>query len=726
VIESARNENVSGGRAADPHLRDYLRVLFIRRWIFIGTLAAVLMAGALYALGTTPIYRASATILLQPTQARVVDIKEVYDPTFGAAGNQVARREFLETQYMLMLSDPIMDRLLDDSDLKLATIREFRDRRAAAGRLKRRFEVKGFRNTYVAEVSFEWRNSELAQRTLSRLIEEYMASSRQRSVGVTAEGLDNLRAKSEELRPRLEACNDEIDTFLTANNMVSVEQSQDVVTDRLRQINNSVTEAEIKRIQTETRQKTIKDAFANNANPQDIPEVSEDTAVRDLRAQLTTAKLKAAEMNGSLGANHPEMQAATASMTTLQEKLDQEMRRVLSSAEADVLRARVQERELRAELDRQKEAVLELNRVSGEYRILKDMRENLTRDYNAIVQRVGEIEIAMAAGAKDSGVYVITPARVDAKPVRPQRGKAIVLSFALGVVLGIGLCFLVEYFDTSVKTKEDVEACMGAPVIGYVPEFDEKGETGRELLIAAPRHSAVSEAFRSIRTALSFLRGAGKSQSIVFTSSVPSEGKTFCCSNLAVTLAQTGKRVVVIDADMRRPRVHKVFQCDNLAGMSNLLAGQEDVALADVVRKTEVPNLDLITSGPIPPNPSELLSSQRAVDLVKELLKSYDYVMIDSPPVVGITDAAILSALTEGVVLVVRSFATDREILRHAKERLDTAGVKVLGVILNCVDAPKRGTYYYGQYYYHYYSHYRQESGEDDGGKKGSRRKRGA
>ena len=723
MVDSARNDGTTGtGRAAEPHLRDYLRVLSVRRWIFVGTLAAVVMAGALYALGTTPVYRASATLLLQAQQARVVDIQQVYDPTFGAGQTQTGRREFLETQYMLMLSTPIMDILLADPELKLTSLREFRNPSTAAERLTQRFDVKGFRNTYVAEVSFEWRNPELAQRVLSRLIEEYLASSQKRSAGVTAEGLDRLRVKVEELRPKLEAANDAVDSFLTANNIVSVENSQDIVTDRLRQINNSVTEAEVKRIQAETRLKTIKDAFSNYANPADIPEVSEDQGVRDIRTQYVAAKLRIAEMSGNLGPSHPEMVAATASLNTLSEKLDQEIKRVLSSAESDVLRARVQERDLRSELDRQKETVLDLNRLSGEYRLLKDARENVARDYNAIVQRIGDIEIAMSAGAKDSGVYVVTPPRVDSQPIRPKRLKAIAISLALGIVLGIGLCFLVEYFDTSIKTKEDVEAYLHAPVIGYVPESESKAGGGSELLIDGPRHSAIGESFRSIRTALSFIRSGSGPQAIVFTSAVPSEGKTFCCSNMAVTLSQAGKRVVLIDADMRRPRVHKVFRCDNLAGMSNLLAGQEDVALADVTRKTQVPNLDLISSGPIPPNPSELLSSPRAAEIVRELLKSYDYVLIDSPPVVGITDAAILSGMTAGVVLVVRSFSTDREILQHAHERLSTAGVRVIGAILNCVDAPRRGTYYYGQYYYHYYSHYRQDPGE--GEEDGESRKR--
>lgn len=704
-----------------PHLRDYLRVLSVRRWVFVGTLAAVLMAGALYAFGTTPVYRAASTLLLQPTQARVVDIQQVYDPTFGAGGSQLARREFLETQYMLMMSDTIIDRLLSDPELKLTLIREFRDPTVAGERLKKCFDVKGYRNTYVAEVSFEWRNRDLAQRTLSRLIEEYLASSRKRSVGVTAEGLDNLRVKAEELRPRLEAANEEMDAFLTANNIVSVENSQDVVTDRLRQINASVTDAEVKRIQAETRLKSIKDAFANTANPESIPEVSEDPAVRDLRTQFVAARVRIAEMTGNLGGNHPEMQAAAASLATLGDKLDQEMRRVLRSAEADVMRARIQERDLRTELDRQKEAVMDLNRLGGEYRLLKDARENLARDYNVIIQRIGEIEIAMATGAKDSGVYVIMPPRVDAKPVRPKRVKTIALSLALGIALGIGLCFVIEYFDASIKTKEDIESCLGAPVIGYVPKFEREGAD--ELLTSAPTHSAVVESFRSIRTALSFLRGGKGAQAIIFTSSVPSEGKTFCCANMGVALAQAGKRVVLVDSDMRRPRVHKVFKCDNIRGLSNILAAQDDMQLSEVTRKTVVPNLDLVTSGPIPPNPAELLTSPEAARVIQQLLKNYDYVLVDSPPVVGITDAAVLGSLAAGVVIVVRSFATDREILHLAKDRLDTAGVRVLGAIMNCVDAPTRGSYQYGQYYYHYYSHYHQHSEDDEGDKSPSDRK---
>ncbi|UCD57683.1 MAG: polysaccharide biosynthesis tyrosine autokinase, partial [Candidatus Hydrogenedentota bacterium] len=359
---------------------------------------------------------------------------------------------------------------------------------------------------------------------------------------------------------------------------------------------------------------------------------------------------------------------------------------------------------------------------------LKDEYDALSKTYNAVTKRIEEIEIATAAGSKGDNIFIITHARIPTKPIIPRKGLSIALAAFIGLALGIGLCFFVEYFDTTVKTKEDAESVTGVPVIGYVPEISNDGiakagngpTTPLELHLLEDPRSGVAEAFRSIRTALTFSGMNGSLKHFLITSATRGEGKTLTSVNVAIVTAQAGKKVLLVDADMRKPTLHKIFRVVPSPGLSNLLAGEGAANLQDAVQPVEgVDNLSLLPCGPMPPNPAELLGGKSMRELLGVIATEFDVAVFDTPPFVSVTDAAVLSQYVNNVVLVVRSFSTQRETLLRASDIIRETKSKVLGVVLNNVDVP-RGSYH--NYYYGYCYGY----GDDDDAKNTQTRLRDA
>lgn len=700
-----------GSAQASPHILDYLRVLHRRRWLLVATVVAVLGAALVYALVTTPVYRAYCVLLLQPTRARVTDATEVYDPTFGAATSQMLRREFLETQYRLILNEPNIEATLYEPSLGFSEMPEFQGRDPVRA-LQRRFEVAGKRNSYLAEVSFEWHDPVLAQKAVAFLVDRYIQASRERSLGITSGGLEALLAQAEEQRPRLEARSEALQQFMAEHNMVSLEENQNIIVERLKEISRSLTRVESRRIQAESRYDSILAALETGKPLDEMPEVLESQTVRDLKIELTRMNLQHSHLGNRMGPNHPEVLSAKATLDTISERLDLEVRSVLAGARAEVERIRREEADLRAALAEQERAVMEFNRISARYRVLKQEHDSLYNAHQSVIERINEIEISLAAGSHDDGVFIDTPPKVSEVPVRPRRMRVMALAGVFGVFLGVALCFFLDYLDTSIKTKEDVEKLLSASMLGYVPAFmhsekDYAAVKNKEMLALERPLSPVAEAFRSIRTSLAFTQVKGEVPQLAVTSALPSEGKTLICVNVAIALAQSGKRVLLVDADLRRPRVHKIFGMVADSGLSSLLAGIDGLTPAQAVRDTPVPNLSVLLSGPIPPNPSELLGSQNMADLAKHLGEMFDYLIYDTPPAVSVTDSTVLGRILDGVVLVVRSFATDRGVARHAKELLDRGGARLVGVVLNGVDAPHGSMLYYD---YTYKSEYYGES----------------
>jgi len=406
----------------------------------------------------------------------------------------------------------------------------------------------------------------------------------------------------------------------------------------------------------------------------------------------------------------------TARREELERRLNAEISRVISGIQGSYQAASDKEKKLQAEMDKERQQALGLNDAAVEYAILQREVDTNRELYEDVLQRMKGI--ALTAEAQTSNIIIVDPAETPGGPSSPKKFSMIVRNSALALVAVIGLVFGLEYLDTTLKTPEQVERYLRVPNIGAIPSFanlrlkakdttllpEENGIKkigyGRELLGVANPYSLVGEAYRSFRTALMLSRAGAPPKIILFTSAHSAEGKTVSATNTAAMFAQTGARVLLMDADLRKPRCHRVLGVENSSGLTEVLTGTCEVQ--DVIRTTIIDGLSFMSAGSLPPNPTELLGSERMAQIAALVAHEHDVVIIDSPPVMPVSDALLLAAVVDGVVLVVNSLKTSKHHVKMACAKLEYARAKIFGVLLNEIDLKHPG---YG-HYSHYYNHY--------------------
>jgi uncharacterized protein involved in exopolysaccharide biosynthesis/Mrp family chromosome partitioning ATPase len=482
-----------------------------------------------------------------------------------------------------------------------------------------------------------------------------------------------------------------------------------------------------------------------------VAAVRTDPTVTDIRAKLLEAEKQEAALSDAYGPEHPLFTAAKASADLLRRRLDQVLRQIVRAARAQVEVPAKQEEELRKEYEAQKQQALDLARKSAKYgRLQADMaREG--KLYDVLVERMGEVRVTnVASDHAKTNVAVVEEAADPKVPVRPRKARIVALSVLLGLFLGGGLAVFFERLDDTVKTPEDLEEKAGVPVLGFVPDVpvadaEAEGMDGftyrGTLSLVAPK-SAVSEAYRAIRTNLFFQVQKAKAggamaeeaKTLVVTSGSPGDGKTTTASNLALVIAQSGKRVLLVDADLRKPMLHRLFGLRENGGLRSLLSVRHDEVTLDQVKHVvhhepkqqwgerkgdPIRGLDVLCAGPRPSasdaaegpdaNPAELLDSQQMEHLLDTVRSEYECVIIDTPPVLFFADAAIVSQKCKSVIVVVKSAKNALSLVRRMKEQLEDVGAKLVGGVLNDVHLATLGYYYSGYYYYGYSGYYSDE-----------------
>src|SRR3974390_1934426 len=439
----------------------------------------------------------------------------------------------------------------------------------------------------------------------------------------------------------------------------------------------------------------------------------------DLSVQYTDAV-------NQYGPNFPKVQRLQAQMKELEDQIVRERKGIVGQLESDYREAKQHEELLSRALDQQKAEVALMSEKMIEYNVLKREAEANKSLYDSLQTKLKEAQIS--SGLRSSNIRIMDPAMVPSTPARPAKTRNIALAIVVGLVGGIGLALLREYLDNTVKTPDDVETLARLPSLAVVPTFSDdavvtkrawllKGASSNgskkrmELVAHHLPKSQMSEAFRALRTALLLSQAGHPPQVILVSSALPREGKTTAASNLAVTLAQLGDKTVILDADLRKPGVGRLLslEADKHAGLSSYLAGVSTLDLV-IVPHPAIPNLAAIPSGPLPPNPADLLSSHKLAEAIAELRKKYEFVVIDSPPIMAATDAVILSVQADGVLLVVRSGETPKEAFTRTRDLSTSVKSHLLGVVLNAVDASAPDYYYSYRYYPYSYGYGPQEA----------------
>ena len=704
-MDAFTHEDRNGGNL---HLWDYVTVVLQRLPVAAGVFAMVFLLVAVYAFTRTPRYTSTARLLIENAGVNLTAMKDAYD----SDRINLAQRDIIQTQVQLLKSTPVLEAVLQQGFL--AQSRDFRKSRDPVRLLAETVRITPSRSGYVIDVSAEREDPREAAQIVNAVVDAYLAENRRRRLGVSEDGIQELRVKADEMRGKMDAAETELHQFMVSNRMVSFEDAQNIVVERLKGLNQNLMEAEPKRVQAEATFRAADSALKAGKPIESIPGVLESPIIGELKLDLARLEQKYSEMQSRLGENHPQLQSVSVQIEALRTKVAMESTHILGALRERYEQALREEEMLRAQLQEQENNVLRFNELASKYNLLKQSRDSLQATYSTIIRRIDELDVSRLSGQGDK-VFVVARGEVPQVKSWPRRGRMLLMAILFGGLLAIGACFFLDYMDTTIKGESDVRALLGDAVIGGVPSADEELEEGAQLddffALKKPQ-SHFAEAFRTARTGLAFSSTDKPLRSFVVTSTQPSEGKTLTAINLAIVHAQMGRRTLLVDTDMRKPRLHKVFNGPSDHGISELLAMENaESKIDEMIVPTQIEKLFYLPTGLVPSNPVEMLDSNRFAGLVEQLLKRFELVIFDSPPSMNLVDALVIGKHVDGLVLVIRTFVTPKFAVQQVIRQMLASKVKMLGVILNNVDLPAGG--YYSPYYYGRYGHsYYYEEGQ--------------
>jgi len=701
--ERPRDASPEGGAEAPddgPQLREVVRVLGARLWTVAGTFALVVLVTAVATFAQTPVYRSTSLLLIEPRKPNVANVQEVYDPI--TAG--MSLMDYYRTQYEILKSRRIVEPVA--RALGVAQREEYLDARDPVDAFTQNVVVEPVRDSRLVRVSVDSQDAGFATRAANAIVEQFVDENNQRTLGISDSGLQRLREMERSLRPKHEAAARALQAFKDEHNILTLDESQSIAVQQMKLLSEDLSKARAERARVAAEKRAVAAVIGRGQAAETIPDVARSRVIEELKLELAGVERDRDELSRRYGPDHPALVAAEARVTRMESRLRAEERAILATIENRVAAAEEHERELFEAVSKAEATVAELGRKAIRLNILRDESSTVNTSYQNVARRIEEIELAIATGSKANNLFVIDRALDPQRPVRPRKVLNLALGAALGLLLGVGLAFLLEHLDDTVKGKEDVEALLGYPVLGFLPRVEVEAVVAGAIELTALRdpRSRIAEAFRTIRTGLGFTLPAGRSNAIVVTSAAPGDGKTFTSVNLAFALAQMGRRVLLVDADLRRPRVGAIFGlADDGLGLSTSLVGEPAAALA-AVRPNVAPGLDVLPAGPHPPNPAELLGSEAMGAFLERALAVYAWVILDAPPVTAVADAAILLTHAPHGIFVARAFSTLKDAALRAKEVLEQAPGRVRGIVLNTVDiSASRGGGYYGYGGYHGY-----------------------
>jgi len=750
------------------------RVVVKRRWIIAASAAIVVIAAAVLSFTKTPLFRARATILIGEPSSSMLNISDIYRPYYRS--NYIGT--YFNTQLNLLASRSLAERV--SRRMNLASRREFQTlaepRKSLfqtakniltfrwirpakreepeqepsdtdsvpswipqdpnsmyASLILGRLSISPVEETRIVGVSYTSPSPVLAADIVNALAEEFLIYSVETRSEATRQASDFLSEQIAQLRDDLTAKEKDLQKYGEEKKILFLREKESTVVNKFSDLNSALTGAQIDRLNKEVKYRELK-----SLNVDSMPQSVSSSIIQSLKTEYARLKNDYDVKSNIFKPSYPEMIKLKTQLDNTKKELESEIEKAVEAAEIEYRTARNKEASLANMLESQRTDVVKMNNNAILYNSLKIEVENKRSLLNSLVAKQNETEVsARIDGLKTSTVKIIDKAMIPRTPFSPNHRRSLLMALFLGLFGGIGLGFLIEYLDNTVKTPEEVEKLAGLPSLGVIPCISRDGikkrgyyspysysygqeNTGSredipevkkvELVNHLHPRFAISEVYRTIRTSILFAKSESPPQSIAFSSAVPQEGKSATVTNMAISFSQLENRVLVIDGDMRRPRLHKIFKVRNMRGLSTYLTGK--AALEEVVHETSIENIWLLPSGPHPPNPTELLNSKKMKELMKEVREKFDTILVDSPPALAVTDPVIISSLSDCTVLVIRAGKTPRKSFLSAIEEIKKASAPIVGVVFNEMKVRKNG--YYPTNYHHYMDEYYEESADED------------
>lgn len=692
-------------------LLEYWRVLVKRKWTVLGALGIVLAITLVGTLLMTPVYRATTLLQIERDTINVVNLQSV-TPTESAAD-----KDFYQTQFELLQSRTLAQRVISQLNLAQGPVFERMRSPSAIGKLLAllrgggeeatdeaaiaaedsgnataflaRLSIEPVRNSRLVRVNFDSPEPAFSAKVVNAVAEAFIASNLERRFDASSYAKDYLEDRLEQLKLKLEDSEKQLVAFAQKEQIVNIDDRQSLSGQNLGEINAALAKAQDERFRAEAKWRQ-----SQAASGMGLPDVLGSELIQNLQKTRATLKGEYQQKLSLYKPDYPLMQQLGSQIDEIDKQIAAEVANIKASVQAQYLAAKGQEDLLRERIGELKIAELDLQDRSIQYNTLKREVETNRQLYDGLLQRYKEIGVAGGVGTNN--ISVVDSAEVPTGKHSPRLALNLAVGLLLGLFGGMLLALLMERLDDTLKVPEDLEKQLGLAVLGIIPKL--KGMTPA-VALDDPR-SAFAEAYRSVRTALQFSTESGVPKTLLITSATPSEGKSTSALTLARNFAQLGKRVLLIDADLRNASLHKLLGQDNSRGLSNHLAGA--IKAPEAILPTDERNLWVMLTGPLPPNPAELLASGRMMSLLTVAAEKFDQIVIDGPPVMGIADAPILANMSHGTLLVVEAGQTRLGVARVAVKRLLGARARLIGAVLTKYDAKITG-YGYGDYGYYAY-----------------------
>jgi capsular exopolysaccharide synthesis family protein len=702
--QAASGEAVeSASFGTNLNLRHYWHIVLERRWLVIATFISVFVLCLVYLFKAPRIFAASARLQIDRESEATLNLNQVV-MSMGALD-----QDYLQTQYRNLLSRTLLETVVKKE--KLNEDSRYQKEMDIPLALAQDIAVSPIRLSRLVDVRVEHGSPTKAASIANTLVNEFIEQNVVQKQKRTLDLLFFLKSQANGLERDVAKAEEDIQNYRTQVKFVSLDSSYNIVAEALSQSQGQYAMAKSRAQTSQTTVGELERHVQSGKPLETFPTVATDQKVSSLQLLLANQENDLAGLLKRYKDKHPNVIQVKSKIEETRRAAERAAQQVAEILRSEARLARAGELNLAANVKEWEERQMEWNKAKMQYDVLVRKAESSKALFNTVLAKMKEIELVQKD--KANNIRAVDMAYPPTLPVKPRVLITLFLGAFGGLGIAIGLAFFVNYLDDSIKSQDDVETYLHLPFLGYIPNIKTNSVVERDLQAHLHPQSNAAESFRTVRAALALGAKADKMRLFTVTSTIPSEGKSLVASNLAVVMAQTGLRTILVDADLRRPSLHKAFQLHSPVGLAAYLT-EKAGSVDELIHTTEVANLDVICCGSAPSQPSELLGSRRMMQFIQEVGKRYERVILDCPPVSAVADPLILSAVADGVIFVTKFNKIRREHARKTVQRIQDAGIQICGVVLNDIDFEGRDSYYYSYYYYQnrYYSSYYRERPE--------------